>query len=79
MILVSVERGRNITHGGNMSLKMGGLNIQNIQGISKYIKNEKEMGDTMVVNVPINGLLQTINVKLVAKPPAFLHQSKQKK
>ena len=74
MILVSVERGLNITHGGNIILKMGVLNIQNIQDISKFIENEKEMGDTMAVNVPINGLLQSINVKLDANPPAFMHQ-----
>ena len=80
MILVSAERGPNIIHGGNIILKMGGLNIQNIQNIqdiSKFIENEKEMGDTMAVNVPINGLLQSINVKLDANPPAFMHQLKQ--
>lgn len=65
--------GRNITLGGDIILKVDDVDIQNIQDISGYIENEKEIGDTMVVNVLINGLLQTINVKLDSNP-AFLPQ-----
>ena len=63
--------GRKITLGDDIILKVDDLNIQNIQDISRYIENEKKIGDTMVVNVLRNGLLQTINVKLDANP-AFL-------
>ena len=63
--------GRNITLGGDVILKVDDIEVQNIQDISRYIENEKKIGDTMVVNVIRNGLLQTINVKLDSNP-AFL-------
>ena len=56
--------GHDITWGGDIILKVDDVDIQNIRDISRYIENEKEIGDTMVVSVLRNGLLQTINVKL---------------
>ncbi len=67
--------GRNITLGGDIILKVDDIDVKNIQDISRYIENEKEIGETMVVNVLRNGIMQTINVKLDANP-AFLPQLK---
>jgi S1-C subfamily serine protease len=64
-----------ITIGGDIILKVDDAEVNNIQDISKYIENEKRMGDTMVVNVLWNGILQSINVKLDSNP-AFLPQLK---
>ena len=60
---------------GDIILKVDNIDVKNIQDISRYIENEKQIEDTMVVNVLRNGIMQTINVKLDANP-AFLPQLK---
>jgi serine protease Do len=60
--------GRQITLGGDIILKVDDKDIQNIHEISRYIENEKNVGDNMIVTVLRNGILQTINVKLDSNP-----------
>ncbi len=63
--------GRDITLGGDIILKVDDVEVNDIQDISRYIENEKKIGDSMVVNVLRNGLMQTINVKLDSNPAFF--------
>jgi S1-C subfamily serine protease len=56
--------GRDITLGGDIILKVDDIDVHNIQDISRYIENEKKVGDTIVVDVLRNRIMQTMNVKL---------------
>jgi S1-C subfamily serine protease len=60
--------GRMITLGGDIIQKADNKDIQNIHELLSYIENEKNVGDSMIVTVLRNGLLQSINVKLEANP-----------
>ncbi len=64
--------GRKITIGGDIILKADNKNIQNIQEISNYIENKKNIGDDMLVTLLRNGIIQLIHVKLEANPNYFL-------
>ena len=64
--------GRKITIGGDIILKVDNKNIQNIQEISNYIENKKNIGDNMTVTLLRNGIIQLIHVRLEANPNYFL-------
>jgi S1-C subfamily serine protease len=64
--------GRKITLGGDVILKVDNKNIQNIQDMSGYIENKKNIGDDMLVTLLRNGIIQLIHVRLEANPNYFL-------
>jgi S1-C subfamily serine protease len=64
--------GRKITLGGDIILKVDNKNIQNIQDLSNYIENKKNIGDDMLVTLLRNGIMQLIHVRLEANPNYFL-------
>jgi len=65
-------KGRKITLGGDIILKVDNKNIQNIQELSDYIENNKNIGDDILVTLLRNGIIQLINVKLDANPNYLL-------
>jgi S1-C subfamily serine protease len=64
--------GRKITLGGDIILKVDNKYVQNIQDMSGYIENNKNIGDDMLVTLLRNGILQLIHVRLEANPNYFL-------
>jgi S1-C subfamily serine protease len=65
-------KGRKITLGGDIILKIDSKNIQNIQDMSSYIENKKKIGDDMLVTLLRNGIMQLIHVHLGPNPNYFL-------
>ena len=65
-------KGRKITLGGDIILKVDNKNVQNIQELSGYIENNKNIGDDMLVTLLRNGIIQLINVRLDANPNYLL-------
>ena len=65
-------KGRKITLGGDIIIKVDNKNVQNIQELSGYIENNKNIGDDMLVTLLRNGIIQIINVKLDANPNYLL-------
>ena len=61
-------KGRKITLGGDIILKVDNTDIQNSQDLSGYIENKKSIGDDMLVTLLRNGIIQLIHVKLDANP-----------
>ncbi|HXS60227.1 MAG TPA: trypsin-like peptidase domain-containing protein, partial [Candidatus Sulfopaludibacter sp.] len=64
--------GRKITLGGDIILKIDNKNIQNINDMSSYIENKKNIGDDMLVTLLRNGIIQLIHVHLGPNPNYFL-------
>ncbi len=64
--------GRKITLGGDIILKVDNKNMKNIQEISNYIEDKKNIGDNMLVTLLRNGIIQSIHVRLEANPNYFL-------
>ncbi len=60
--------GHKITLGGDIILKVDNKFIKNIQDVSGYIENKKNIGDDMLVTLLRNGILQLIHVRLEANP-----------
>lgn len=58
--------GRKITLGGDIILKIDNKDFLNFHDILAYIESNKNVGDSMLVTVLRNGLLQYNTVKLEA-------------
>src|SRR6476469_5590025 len=59
---------RTITLGGDIILKIGNKEIQNIHDVLAYIESKKNVGDNVLVTVLRNGIIQFNTVKLGSNP-----------
>ena len=60
--------GRPITLGGDIILKIDNKDIQNIHDILAYIESKKNVGDSILVTVLRDGIIQFNPVKLGSNP-----------
>ena len=65
--------GRKITLGGDIILKIDNKDFLNFHDILAYIESNKNVGDSMLVTVLRNGLIQYNTVKLEANPIYLPH------